>query len=84
MTIEIISSSISTKVWDRGGIKLATPGSEVRHATDCPMRHGISNEDISICFMEIFYYIYLKYKMWNQFVYADVSMMLFICVGKIL
>ena len=30
MTVEIISWSISTKVWDRAGIKLATPGFAVR------------------------------------------------------
>ena len=29
MTVEIISRSISTKVWDRAGIDLATPGSAV-------------------------------------------------------
>ena len=46
MTVEIISWSISTKVWDRAGIKLATPGSAVRHTsvarhiTDCAMRPG--------------------------------------------
>ena len=33
MTVEIISWSISTKVWDRAGIKLATPGSAVRHVS---------------------------------------------------
>ena len=33
MTIEIISWSISTKVWDRAGIKLATLGSAVRLAS---------------------------------------------------
>ena len=44
MTVEIISWSISTKVWDRTGIELATPGSAVRHAsvarhvTDCTTR----------------------------------------------
>ena len=32
MTVEIISLSIYTKVWDRAGIELATPGSAVRHA----------------------------------------------------
>ena len=31
MTVEIISWSITTKVWDRAGIELATPGSAVRH-----------------------------------------------------
>ena len=47
MTVEIISWSISTKVWDRAGIKLATPGSAVRHAsvarqgTDLAMRPGL-------------------------------------------
>ena len=41
MTVEIISWSISTKVWDRARIELATPGSAVsfpsvtRHVTDC-------------------------------------------------
>ena len=45
MTVEIISRSISTKEWDRAGIKLAAPGSAVRHAsvarlvTDWAMRH---------------------------------------------
>ena len=44
MTVEIISLSISTKVWDQAGIELATPGSAVRHAsvarhvTDCATR----------------------------------------------
>ena len=33
--VEIISWSISTKVWDRAGIDLVTPGSAVRYATDC-------------------------------------------------
>ena len=33
MTVEIISWSISTKVWDRTGIKLATPRTAVRHAS---------------------------------------------------
>ena len=46
MTVEIISWSISTKVWDWAGIKLATPGfavrraSVVRHVTDCAMQPG--------------------------------------------
>ena len=30
MSVEIISRSISTKVWDRTGIELATPGSAVQ------------------------------------------------------
>ena len=44
MAVEIISWSISAKVWDRAGIKLATPGSAfrhvsaVRHVTDCATR----------------------------------------------
>ena len=44
MTAEIISRSISTKVWDRAGIELAIPGSAVscasvaRYVTDCPTR----------------------------------------------
>ena len=45
MTVEIISWSISTKVWDRARIKLATPRYTVthatvaRHVTDCAMWH---------------------------------------------
>ena len=47
MSVEIISWSISTKVWYRAGIELATPGSAVRHAsvarhvTDCATRPGL-------------------------------------------
>ena len=43
----IISRSMSTKVWDRAGIKLATPGSAVRlasvarHVTNCATLSGI-------------------------------------------
>ena len=50
MTVEIISSSISTKVWERVGMELATPRSAVRHAsvarhvTDCATRPGVSEE----------------------------------------
>ena len=46
MTVEIISWSISTKVWGRTGIELATPGyavghaSVARHVTDCATRPG--------------------------------------------
>ena len=52
MTLEIISWSISTKVWDRAGIELATPGSAVsfasvtRHVTDCATRPGDSDEPL--------------------------------------
>ena len=47
MTVEIILRSISTKVWDRAGIELATPGSAVRlasvarHVTDFATWPGI-------------------------------------------
>ena len=34
MTVEIISRSISTEVWERAGIKLTTPGFAVGHATE--------------------------------------------------
>ena len=46
MTVEIISWSISAKVWDRTRIELATPGSAARyasvarHVTDCATRPG--------------------------------------------
>ena len=60
MTVEIISRSISTKVWDWAGIKLTTPGSAVRHAsvarhiTDCAKWPG------DVCFshlLQIFTYM---------------------------
>ena len=35
MNVENISWSISTKVWERTGIKLTTPGSAITLATDC-------------------------------------------------
>ena len=47
MAVEIISGSISTKVWDQARIKLVTPGSAVRHVsvvrhvTDCATQPGI-------------------------------------------
>ena len=47
MTVEIISWSISMKVWDRARIELASPGSAVRlasvarHVTDCATRPGV-------------------------------------------
>ena len=49
MTVEIISRSISKKIWDMAGIELVTPGSEVRlasvarHVTDCALRPGKKN-----------------------------------------
>ena len=54
MTVEIISQSISTEVWDRAGIELATPGSAVRlasvarHVTDCarPLGPSASNRNL--------------------------------------
>ena len=47
MTIEIISRSISKKVWDRAGIELATPGTAVRHATNCATGPG---SVLGLCF----------------------------------
>ena len=41
MSVEIILWSISTKVWNRAGIVLATPISAVRHVTECPTRPDI-------------------------------------------
>ena len=54
MTVEFISWSISTKVWDRAGIELATPGIAVsfaslaRHVTDCATRPGDRQTDRQI------------------------------------
>ena len=48
MTVEIISWSISTKVWDQAQIELVTPGSAVRYAslvrqiTHCTMGRGMT------------------------------------------
>ena len=48
MNVEIISGSISMKVWDLAGIELATPGSAVRyasvarHVTNCTTPPGPS------------------------------------------
>ena len=54
MTVEIISGSISMKVWDGARIKLATPGyavrhvSATRHITDCAAQpSGYQSEMIS-------------------------------------
>ena len=50
MTVEIISWSIFTKVWDRAGIELTTPGSAVsfasvtRHITDCATRPSVTTD----------------------------------------
>ena len=58
MTVEIISWSTSTNVWDQARIELATPGSAVRHAsvarhvTDCAMRPGIKITPVKLnCYM---------------------------------
>ena len=40
MTVEIISQSISTKVWDQARIKLTTTGSAVRLVADCANQPG--------------------------------------------
>ena len=49
MAVEIISWSISTKVWDRAGIELAILGSEVRHVTDCGTWPGNLKHLTQIC-----------------------------------
>ena len=43
MEVEIISWSISTKVWDQAGIEIVTPWSAARHITDCPTRPSLFN-----------------------------------------
>ena len=44
MAVEIISCSISMKVWDQARIKLAASGSAGRHVTDCAMRPVLRNK----------------------------------------
>ena len=46
MTVEIISD-ISTKVWDRVGVKFTTPGSAVRHLSAA--RHVTDNRASAPC-----------------------------------
>ena len=52
MTVEIITRSISTKVWDWARIELPTPGSAVRlasvarHITDCATQPGAISQYI--------------------------------------
>ena len=41
MTIENVSLSNSTKVWDQASIKLGASGSTIRLTTDYPLGHGI-------------------------------------------
>ena len=54
MTLEIISLPISTKVWGRAGIELATPGSAARlasvarYVTDCATRPGLVSDALRI------------------------------------
>ena len=49
MTTEIILLSISTKVLDRAGVELATPGSAVKLTTDCAT--GLNYMHISSLFL---------------------------------
>ena len=49
MTVEIISWSISTKVWDQAGIKLNTPESAVGLATDCDMGPCTYHVKLEMC-----------------------------------
>ena len=75
MTVEIISWSISTKVWDRAGIELTTPGSAVsfasvtRHVTACatrPSKHmcKLTNKKIFTIFTLTFFdYLGLRFKL---------------------
>ena len=47
MTLEIISRSISMKIWDRAEIELLTPGPAVELTTDCAMGPGeLAYQDI--------------------------------------
>ena len=50
MTEEIISWSISTKVWDQAGIELTTPGSAVGLATDCATGRSLNNNPALLVF----------------------------------
>ena len=78
MTVEIISWSISTKVWDQAGIELATPWSAVRHAsvarhvTDCSTRPGFSQASLKVfpiqnCWPYMYLLINFKSLVWTCF-----------------
>ena len=68
MTVEIISWSISTKVWDRTVIELVTPGSAVRHAsvarhvTDCTTWPGIKQSCMKYIFLHRTHLFEKKYQ----------------------
>ena len=40
MTVETISRSISTEIWDQAGVELVIPGSAVGLTTDCTTGPG--------------------------------------------
>ena len=61
MAVEIISWSISTKVWYRAGIELATPGSAVRHASVA--RHVRFTNGISVVLL----LEYIRGKIWKYY-----------------
>ena len=52
MTAEIISPSISTKVWEQVEIKLVTSGSEVRLITNCATGPGLNFRTIQHMVLE--------------------------------
>ena len=68
MNIEMISWSLSKKVWDRAEIKLVTPGSAVRHpsvarhVTDCATRPSILKVHLDEMFRE-----YKRVKIYGKF-----------------
>ena len=75
MTVETISWSISTKVWDRTRIEIATPGSAVRHAsvarhvTDCATRPGKKRMILRYHFLDFALgnsYFPSTLKLWNE------------------
>ena len=45
MTVEIISCSISTKIWDQAGVEIATPGSAARFASVSQTRYRLRYEN---------------------------------------
>ena len=68
MTVEIISCSISTKVWDWAGVELATPGSAVGHTsvvrnvnTDWAVRPGLRVSWLQMIFFFMFFPIISLY-----------------------
>ena len=58
------------KVWDRAGIELATPGSAVRHVTDCAAQPGWNIRGNVCLFIYLFYQFSKLRQLGFRFLYS--------------